>query len=95
MTDKDFKVKLSTGNTWVVIEPVHGVAFYRGYQGCMVNADRTKTRLYLENYLHELYHLIRPDADDKEVTRVTKDLATVLWKRGYRLTKSKKKRKSK
>jgi hypothetical protein len=87
--DKDFKIKLSTGNIFVIIEPVSGVAFSGGAEGCVINAKNINSREYLDSYIHELYHIICPNASEKEVERIANDLSKVLWKRGYRLRKNK------
>lgn len=41
-------------------------------------------RQLMETSIHELLHLVCPEKNEKQVTRIAKFLNSELWRRGYR-----------
>jgi hypothetical protein len=87
----DFEVRLSTGMCWVVVGDYLGLALYKDQQHIVVPPKHVNTKEYLDSLCHEVTHLSMPDASEEEVSRVSSDIAEVLWRRGYRLPKRRKK----
>jgi hypothetical protein len=51
----------------------------------MVQLDeRLRGKKHLEILVHEVVHILLPDASEEEVERISINLTTVLWKEGYR-----------
>jgi len=46
----------------------------------------------MDTWLHETLHQTLPDLSEREVVRVAKDLATVMWAAGYRRSASTKRK---
>jgi hypothetical protein len=67
--------KLGRANAW-------GLADTDGH---MVQLDeRLRGKKHLEILVHEVVHILLPDASEEEVERISINLTTVLWKEGYR-----------
>jgi hypothetical protein len=90
----DFEVELSTGPCWVLLGDYLGLALYKDRQHIVVPPKNTGSEDYLNSICHEVAHLSLPEASEAEVHRVATDISKVLWKRGYRLPKVKKQRKT-
>lgn len=82
---KDFHVELSTGPCWVMVEDYLGLAAEE--RTIYVAPKAMKTKEYLDTIVHETAHLTMPGLPEADIVRLGKDIAEVLWKRGYRLTK--------
>lgn len=86
----DFWAKLSTGEWSVIVETdCKGVAL--ACQSIVIYQKDTHSRDYLDTVCHECLHASLPKMSEAEVARIAGDITEVLWKRGYRLPKAKKK----
>lgn len=50
---------------------------------------------YLSTLIHEIWHIINPDASETEVNKNAATMAHQIWKAGYRSTRPSKRKKSK
>jgi hypothetical protein len=67
--------KLGRANAW-------GLAHTDSY---VVELDeRLKGKKHLEILLHEVVHVLMPDASEEETERISIGLTHVLWSEGYR-----------
>lgn len=85
MADKDFRVQLSVGSCWVMIQDFAGLAVQG--RSIVVPPNGVHTKDYMDTLIHETAHMTLPDLSEAEIVRVAGDIAEVLWRRGYRLRK--------
>lgn len=88
---EDFAANLSTGLCYVVIGDYLGLALSKEAEHLIVQPKNVNGKEYMDSVCHELLHIVLPDANEREVERLAGDITEVLWKRGYRLPKAKKK----
>lgn len=84
----DFVAKLSTGEWVVVVAECSGVTVNQ--KAIVVPLKNASGKEYLDTVVHETVHAALPHATEAEVIRLAKDVTEVLWKRGYRLPRTKK-----
>lgn len=78
----DFRVKLSTGWWTLIMEPIHG--WTSPSQRVIIVTPCKETKERLDTLIHETLHASKWGMSEDEVRRVAKDVATVLWRAGYR-----------
>lgn len=86
----DFEAKLSTGKWLVIVETdCKGVAL--AGKSIVIYQKDTQSRDYADTCIHECIHASLPDMSEADVAKLAGDITEVMWKRGYRLPKAKKK----
>lgn len=83
----DFRIKLSTGWHWVIVDRLDGFSFDGGSRReklIVVNPDTAPSN-FLDSTVHEVLHRALPNATEATVARVANDVSKVVWKMGWRL----------
>jgi hypothetical protein len=89
----DFEANLSTGKISVIVEPTDGLCgFAVDKPSIVIRHVSVDTKDYLNTCAHELLHQSLPKASESEIDRIAGDVCEVLWKRGYRLPRTRKRR---
>lgn len=86
----DFEANLSTGPWQVIVDTDCKGATIAG-QSLVIYQKDTQSRDYADTVIHETLHASLPKMSEDEVERIAGDITEVLWKRGYRLPRTKKK----
>ena len=86
---QDFWAKLSTGE-WAVIVQDDCKGFTMPHKAIVIRQQDHNSRDYLGTCVHEATHASRPDLSEKAVAALEADITEVLWKRGYRLPRKRK-----
>jgi hypothetical protein len=89
----DFIANLSTGEWSVIIEDDTKGFTVQGPVIVISQKDHL-SRDYCGTCIHEAIHASRPDMTEKEVATLERDILDVIWKRGYRLPKQRKRKDS-
>lgn len=80
-------MKLTHGEVYLDWDTESNVgAFYRIPAMTLKNLS-PRTQEYLSTCVHEAAHAALPDATEAQVVALEKDIAAVLWARGFRLAK--------
>lgn len=88
----DFYAMLSTGKWPFMASKVQGATCHT--HAIVVVPANVHTRDYMDTTVHETLHASNPSMSEEEVSRIAGDITEVMWKRGYRLPKTKKHRKN-
>lgn len=87
----DFEAKLSTG-TWLVIVETDCKGVALAGKSIVIYQTDDQSKDYADTVIHETLHTSLPKLSEAEIDRVAGDITEVLWKRGYRLPKQKKRK---
>ena len=87
----DFEAKLSTG-TWLVIVETDCKGVALDGKSIVIYQKDEQSKDYADTVIHEVLHASLPKMSEAEVARVARDVTEVIWKRGYRLPKQKKRK---
>ena len=90
---QDFWANLTTGKWGVIVTTDTKGVTLQG-QSIVITQKDYLSRDYLGTCVHEATHASRPDMSEREVERLEADITEVLWKRGYRLPKQRKRKDS-
>lgn len=74
------------GEKWTVdLVPNHGQALY-AYKLLQIDSRASKTapREFLDTCIHELLHIIFPDAHEKTIETAARVISRFLWRLGFR-----------
>ena len=65
-------------------ERAWGTSWREGHRHYMELDPRVGAKRFLETAVHEQVHLCLPEASEKKVDRMGKDISDTLWRLGYR-----------
>lgn len=81
---RDFQIYLSTGLWKYTLEYFKGVTCWDAQQIVIAPCKHTRDRL--DTIIHETLHASCPTLSEREVERISGDIAKVVWRCQYRFT---------
>ena len=75
-----------SGEKWKIdLVPAHGQTLH-AYKTIQLDSRESKTapREFMDTCIHELLHVLFPDATEKHISVAAKTISRFLWRLGYR-----------